>query len=304
MPSHKPALRRFLAGALLSIAPLACDSSVFVGRFEAGAGGAPGSGGTVGGAGTLSASTSSSAGGSSGEGECVKIACQGHYWDCGDCVDNDADGKVDAEDPDCLGPCHNAEDTFYGSIPGQGGGNCKLDCYFDQDSGAGNDDCAWDHGCDPEEPEPDSCPYDPETGVGSPPVSCDEARNSVSEQCRDTCLPLVPNGCDCFGCCEIPGANTPVWLGSQVDGQPSCTRDDLGDPERCKPCTQVEACLNPCEECELCVGKRELPPSCNAGDDGPTQSCPVDAQACGLTGQSSCPTDHYCITGCCVLTIK
>ena len=205
---------------------------------------------------------------------------------------------IDSDDPDCLGPCHNTESSYYGNIPGQNGGNCERDCYFDNDSGAGNDDCHSDRRCDPREPEPDSCPYDPDSAV-----SCEEAAEPTSDKCLDTCLPLVPNGCDCFGCCEIPGAPTPVWLGTEVDGNPTCDRESVADPERCRPCTLSTTCFNPCDECEICVGKLEPPPSC--GNDEMPQECPpMSPEGCGLAGQSGCSVDYYCITGCCTLILK
>jgi hypothetical protein len=289
--------------ALLALtSALSCDGDVLVGQFDVANGGA-----------TMTTSTSSvSSGGSAssttGEagagGGCRATACQGRFYLCGNCQDDDMDGLIDSMDPDCLGPCHNSEDAYYGSIPGQSGGNCTKDCYFDQDSGGGNDDCVWNHQCDALEPEPNSCSYDPDTSIGSPPGPCSEAEQRQSDQCLATCMPLVPNGCDCFGCCRIPGADAPVWLGSEKDGVPSCTRGTLDDPESCRPCTQVQACLNPCENCELCVGKTELPPSCDGDTGTPPQECPPNSQACGLVGQETCPQDQYCITGCCILTIK
>lgn len=275
-----------------------CDGDVLVGEFDADAPAIDGSGGTS------SSTTDTSSTGSAGSSGCHETQCQGRTYQCGDCEDNDHDGFIDSEDPDCLGPCHNSESTFFGSIPGQSGGNCGRDCYFDQDSGSGNDDCQWDHRCDLNEPDPERCPYDPNATVGSPPMSCDEAAASASDQCLSACLPLVPNGCDCFGCCEIPGALTPVWLGSEVNGQPSCSRGTLADPESCRPCEIVESCFNRCDECELCVGKTVLPSSCEGGGDEPPQICPGTAEACGLVGQSACAQDYYCITGCCILTIK
>lgn len=32
------------------------------------------------------------------------VQCQGHTYQCGDLVDNDNDGLIDYQDPDCLGP--------------------------------------------------------------------------------------------------------------------------------------------------------------------------------------------------------
>lgn len=294
-----PGLRPFLASALLFSSFAACEGDVLVGEFEPEAGANGGAGGT-----TATVSTSTSGGGSAGAPGCTKRVCQrGAPLDCGNCEDDDNDGYVDSEDPDCLSPCQDSENS-YGDIPGQSGANCARDCYFDQDSGSGNDGCHWDHQCDPQVPNL-ACPYDPETLVGTPAsMSCDEAQGPPSEDCRDTCLPLVPNGCDCFGCCQIPGASAPfVYLGSQVNGTETCTRGTLGDPEMCRPCTPVDTCFNDCGECEVCVGKPEPPISCGGDDDTP-QTCPADTEGCGLTGQSDCSVDEYCITGCCILTIK
>ena len=70
---------------------------------------------------------------------CVPVACQGHSYACGDCIDNDMDGHSDSADPDCVGPCDNNESGFFLNIPGGGAAPCRLDCYFDQDTGSGND---------------------------------------------------------------------------------------------------------------------------------------------------------------------
>ena len=48
---------------------------------------------------------------------CVQRACQGKVYQCGDCIDNDGDGRIDADDPDCLGACQNGEAGFNGDIP-------------------------------------------------------------------------------------------------------------------------------------------------------------------------------------------
>lgn len=232
---------------------------------------------------------------------CEPTQCQGKTYLCGNCKDDDGDSLIDALDPDCLGPCDNAEDSYYGSIPGQSGGGCRKDCYFDDDSGGGNDQCEWDLSCDPLAASSDLPPGNGLCQGGSPSNNCDTLSASQSDTCLDVCLPLTPNGCDCFGCCAI-GDKT-VYLGSEVNGEGSCTRKTLDDPESCKPCTQVEACLNPCEECELCVGKHELPEGCGSGDQT-TPECPTDSQACGVEGLTQCPLDYYCITGCCHLTIR
>ncbi|APR87559.1 hypothetical protein A7982_12908 [Minicystis rosea] len=256
-------------------------------------------------------------------------SCQGHVYECGDCIDNDGDGLVDAEDPECLGPCDNTENGYYGGIPGQSGPSCTVDCYFDQDSGSGNDDCHWNHKCDPHEVAPDyypeskngvSCAYDSNANTSGTSKTCDELYDAQSTTCMDYCGPLTPNGCDCFGCCELPaGGGKYVWLGSEdANGNGSCDLDHVSDPSRCQPCMPVKACLNTCAKCELCIGKTTLPPDCFP-DGGTTSSsstggssssgssssggvegqCPTGVQPCGLPQQDPCSTGYYCITGCC-----
>src|SRR5258706_9079200 len=109
----------------------------------AGGTGTGASGGVAGGTGT--GATGTGATGTGGNTGCVVATCQGHVYACGNCIDDDGDGFIDMQDPDCLGPCHNAENTYYGSIPGQAGPACDVDCYFDQDFGRCNDNCFWNH---------------------------------------------------------------------------------------------------------------------------------------------------------------
>jgi hypothetical protein len=252
------------------------------------------------------------AGGSSGNGgedaasACREARCQNHLYECGDCIDNDGDGLVDMDDPDCLGPCQNSEQSFNGNIPGQNNGNCVQDCYFDQDSGSGNDDCVWSHACDSLSVAPDyppqgqACAYDPNTRVRPGNANdCAILEQTQSALCISVCGPLTPNGCDCFGCCHVPGAPTPIWLGSvDAAGIASCDRAHLADPTRCRPCTQVSGCLNPCDICELCVGKATLPPECGTGCASP--ECPAGQTPCGTPCLPACQNGTTCITGCCV----
>jgi hypothetical protein len=239
--------------------------------------------------------------------------CQGHVYACGDLEDNDGDMLIDYQDPDCLGPCDNTEDSYFGGISGQPGPPCTVDCYFDQDSGAGNDDCYWNHKCDPHETAPDyypescngtACAHDPNASTPGTTDSCAELLATQSQQCLDYCGPLTPNGCDCFGCCELPaGSGMYVWLGSDdncigSDGG-SCSQSGISDPGSCEPCQPVTACLNDCDTCELCIGKTTLPPECYDPDGGGGQECPEGVQQCGLPGQDPCPSAFYCISGCC-----
>ncbi|HEY6556847.1 MAG TPA: hypothetical protein VI072_06225 [Polyangiaceae bacterium] len=318
-----------------------------------GSGGSAGSGAdggvTAGTGGTSSGGTSSggtSSGGSAGAGGCQVTMCQSHIRACGDCVDNDGDGKTDMNDPDCLGPCHNAENTYYANIPGGDGQACILDCYFDQDSGSGsgsvdggggNDDCNWNHRCDPLSVSPKyppegvaTCAFNIDANTPGTPESCGRVPGHSGEDpgmydrqsaaCLNFCGPLTPNGCDCFGCCELPaGGGKYVWLGSETDGQATCTRADVSNPDKCRPCTPVKGCLNTCERCELCLGKDTLPADCSpqppdggsagaagaagAGGTGGTgtcaQVCGAGVQKCG-NGCGACAAGYFCLTGCCI----
>src|SRR5262249_29149741 len=140
----------------------------------------------------------------------------------------------------------------------------------DQDTGPGNDDCYWNHQCDPNEvppnpyPELDKCPYDKNANTPGTNASCDELYNMQSNACLSYCGPLTPNGCDCFGCCALRAVGgKDVWLGSpDANGQGSCDIAGVSDPTKCHPCLPVKACLNTCGHCELCIGKTMLPPDC------------------------------------------
>jgi len=232
---------------------------------------------------------------------CTVSTCQGKVYACGDCLDNDGDCGVDSGgDSQCLGPCDNTEDSFYGGIPGQNNSPCKSDCYFDQDTGSGNDDCYWSHKCDPLEvapnypPEGSQCAYNPNANIPGYSGDCQDAYAMQSATCTGYCGPLTPNGCDCFGCCAIPGAPTTVWLGSENPaGVGSCSLANLNNPAMCKPCTQVPACLNTCLYCEICIGKPELPADCSV------QECPPGLQTCGTPSSEPCGSGFTCITGCC-----
>jgi hypothetical protein len=242
---------------------------------------------------------------------CLPALCQGRVYACGDCIDNDGDGLIDSRDPGCIGACDRTEDQYDLGIPGGDTATCQRDCYYDSDQGSGNDGCAYDQRCDPLEPDAPRCPFTPEGGS----VRCPETQ---PERCLDNCLPLVPNGCDCFGCCELPaGSGSFVFLGSAgPDGARTCDPDSVGDPTICRPCTPYPGCQNECGECELCIGRDTLPPHCfpPPGDAGmpvdgstpidggppPPERCTDGRQACGLPGDAPCPASYYCLTGCCI----
>jgi hypothetical protein len=121
-----------------------------------------------------------------------------------------------------------------------------------------------------------------------------------SDDCIAECGPITPNGCDCFGCCDVNGSI--VWIGNEhgvSSSDPSvppeyCELSEVTDPVECPPCVQVPSCVNSCERCEICIGKPTVPADCN-----PDAQCPGGEQPCGLAGQELCPTGFYCVTGCC-----
>jgi hypothetical protein len=224
---------------------------------------------------------------------------------CTDCIDNDGDGEMDGFDAECVGPLDNDEGSFATGIPGDNSDACKQDCFFDGDSGSGNDGCLWNLKCDPLSPGAPDCPYDADFNNCPPPAT---------QQCINTCLGYTPNGCDCFGCCDVElstGQTVTIKLG------PGCTEEQATDPTVCKPCTKVVSCSNTCETCEYCLGKTELPPECTpsgsgggggmggaggtagmGGQGGSTPTCDPGVQVC--TPTMPCPANYYCLTGCCV----
>jgi len=312
------------------------------GSGASGSGASGGMGGSTGGAGGIGGSTGG-AGGTGGvadggpdgwsgpDGGFVEAMCVNQIYQCGDTMDNDGDGLIDWQDPECLGPCDNSETGLGVSIPGGSGAACTQDCFWDSNSGTGNDECYWNHKCDPLSVPPaynpewwngSACAYDTNANTPGTNLGCDDLLNNQPETCKQICPQLTPNGCDCFGCCVIYKGGQeygPVWLGTE-DGQGNfaCDLENIDDPKKCAPCTQVQgACYNGCGKCELCIGKDTLPPECfpppppDGGVDGgggmggtdaapPPPQCEGGEQPCGLPGQDPCDFGYYCLTGCCI----
>ena len=301
-----------LAVACVGLGSLAlCTDAVRLGR-DLGVAGAPttvpeaGSSGSTGGSGP--GFPIDGVGGSSADagplpipvadaGPCTPAPCGGVTFECGDCSDDDGDTWVDASDPECLGPCDDSEQELFNGTTTNVNGSCRADCYFDRNTGSGDDGCTWSYRCDPLSVAPQfyptgnvMCEHDAAL------ASCDPAPSELVA-CETGCLPLTPNGCDCFGCCELPArSGNFIWLGS-TNEQSHCELASSADPNACRPCTPVAACQNTCEECELCVGSDRLPAACS-GSALPT--CPGGARACDPRTQLGCNSVEYCITGCCV----
>lgn len=294
-------LARLMLCAWLVALP-GCEESVRIARDFSDPG--AGTGGANGGAGP----TAGAPGVEAGAAPCVVTACQNKVYACGDCVDNDGDERIDAWDTECTGPCDDTEDSYFSGIPGANQAPCREDCYFDQDTGAGNDQCYWSQQCDPLALAPDyppsgeaRCAYDASTKTPGTTASCAELLSTQQPACLEICGPLTPNGCDGFGCCELPaGSNHFVWLGSTRQNIGSCSEATLMDPSACHPCTPVPAALNPCDACESCVGRPSLAPSCA----GTSTRCPASVAPCGQPGEPGCSAGEYCVTGCCTPTPK
>jgi hypothetical protein len=291
----------------------------------AGAMGGAGTGGAAGGGVTGGATGGSVTGGTTGTGITMPgvvttpTVCPVVPAQCSDGVDNDGDGKIDLDDPECSSPCDNNEGSFATGISGDNIDDlksCQQDCFFDGNSGHGDDGCRWDLRCDSSRKDAQQCPYMPDrTGIMCPAMQ--------SQMCFDKCRTITPNGCDCFGCCTVAGKDFAIRL------SPTCSTATLDDPEKCPRCTQTSSCINTCEKCEICVGKPSPDPSCpslpppgtggsggtadgGAGGTGgttqppPSHQCDMGLTSCGSGGQvpaDGCPSGYYCLTGCCVRLI-
>jgi hypothetical protein len=225
------------------------------------------------------------------------VLCGDHPCACSNGMDDDSDGLVDLHDPECVASWDDDESSLATGIPGDNRDDACQDCFFDGNSGSGNDGCYL----------PSSCFSDGTAGSGHGICSSCEQ----TSQCANFCQRYAPNGCDCFGCCEIflpNGTHPTIAIGDatcQVDGNTLTG---------CRTCVQNPTCVNTCDHCELCPGKTELPADCvtsgnpdagsgTGGADGgsttpPEPACGGGAQKCG-TGLPACASGESCEYGCC-----
>jgi hypothetical protein len=203
---------------------------------------------------------------------------------CNNCVDDDGDGLIDGADPECTGPSDQREDSFATGIPGDNVDPVFQDCFFDGNSGEGDDGCFRPTCCLTDGPG-DGCPP-----PGPPPNDC-----TVSQQCIDTCGPLTPPGCDCFGCCTVCDDTTCVDIATGLASS-SCNADNLADTTACPRCVKATDCSSECDpdNCILCPGQTQddLPAHCQG------QTCPEGVSPCDANG--NCGTNQYCSNGCCI----
>jgi hypothetical protein len=215
----------------------------------------------------------------------VPANCGGHTCACDDGVDNDQDGLTDGFDPECTNATDDDEASFATGAPAPKS-RCR-DCFWDSNAGPGDDRCRY----------PEEC----FTG-GTPPGKGACSSCEVSTTCVDYCQSRTPNGCDCFGCCEI---TRPDGTSVQVQLTDTCSLGKLDDHTACPLCSRQSNCRNVCGHCELCPGRTPamLPADCTGGQNpmSPRYVC-EGRQLC--TDTVPCPSGQYCLLGCCLETVQ
>ena len=271
---------------------------------------------------------SSSSGGASSQGGTGTAGTTSGTTACNNGKDDDNDGLIDGFDPECTGPFDNDEGSFATGIPGDNSDPKWQDCFFDGNSGAGDDGCRYATGC----------------LTGELPQTHPDCK--LSAACIKYCARLTQNGCDCFGCCTV---GLPDGSSLDIHEISTCSLTNIDDEKACPRCTKSTQCGNDCGECELCPGKtlEDLPAKCTptgtggassggasnggasnggtssggranggaggttstggtagtAGTGGVVQTCDGGEQVCG-NGQPGCPSSYYCSLGCCIPIIR
>jgi hypothetical protein len=203
---------------------------------------------------------------------------------CTNCLDDDGDGAIDGEDVHCTLADDDDEWTFISAIPGDNLDPDPADCFYDGNSGSGDDDCQL----------PQCCLLSTCSGADD----C-----SLSQQCIDFCAPLTPVGCDCFGCCTVcqdGNCRDVLIFPDATPGWDCHDLDNLGDTVACPQCVKAADCSSSCDtgqdpDCVLCPGQRpaELPAECIMQN-----ACPDGRQVC--SNNVACPASQYCANGCCI----
>jgi hypothetical protein len=276
---------------------LSCVAIAMIAACGGSNGGGGGDGGTTGGDGGTTGGDGGTTGGDGGG----SSGCTAGLTQCSNCIDDDGDGEIDGLDIECTGAGDNLEDSFETGIPGDNKDRINQDCFFDGDSGAGNDGCNIHVCCLMGATTKAECPigtsqFDP--NACPPPIGT----GTLDPMCTTTCKTVTPPGCDCFGCCTLcdPATNQCVDVNLNQVISPNCTEETLFDPTLCTVCTKNTLCDGgTCGGCTLCPGQdpSDLPAEC-----GGMNECPNSGQACMTDGD--CPTTApFCATGCCIADI-
>jgi hypothetical protein len=205
--------------------------------------------------------------------------------ECTNCIDDDEDGFIDGFDPECTGALDNDEGSFATGIPGDNNNEVWQDCFFDGNSGGGDDGCRIHTCCLLTE-----CPQE---------IIDDYVLEecSVSEECVDNCQKYTPPGCDCFGCCTVCAQGECYDIFTNPLFAPDCRLDVISDPALCPPCVPSDDCGQPCEivDCILCPGmtSEDLPYECNNNFE-----CPGQQERC--SPDVLCEQNYFCSLGCCI----
>jgi hypothetical protein len=216
--------------------------------------------------------------------------CTPGSFACNNCIDDDGDGLIDGFDPECTGATDDREDSFATGLPGDNKDEKIQDCFFDGNSGSGDDKCRL-HTC---------CLLDGPCPENLQPPAFNPNDCKVSSQCIANCAPLAPPGCDCFGCCTIcnSGLCRDILINPAV--APDCTHEVLANEQMCPACRKIEDCGGGnCGDvdCILCPGETldQLPSQCE------DQACPGGRTPC--RGDTDCLSNQYCSAGCCIAVI-
>ncbi len=217
-------------------------------------------------------------------------ACVPGPTQCSNCIDDDGDGAIDGFDAQCTSALDRREDSFATGIPGDNSDAIKQDCYYDGNSGAGDDGCDLHVCCLLAD---DACP-DADWDRAS--ADC-----TVSQECVAACAPLTPPGCDCFGCCTVCDGASCFDILIHPKLSPNCDVDVLSDPQACLRCEKQRDCrqadCDP-EQCIPCPGQSpdSLPSHCTDA------RCPGELASC--RSSADCGDTQFCAGGCCIDQIE
>ncbi len=173
----------------------------------------------------------------------VPVGCDdsGDAAECNNCIDDDHDGRIDGEDIECTGAIDDDESSFATGIPGDNQDETWQDCFYDGNSGGGQD-CRFNVCCmfDPD------CPDDP--------TSCE-----ATAECIEYCEPLVPPNCDCFGCCTMcdDAGCEDIYINPAV--APDCDETTIHDEALCPRCEKSADCGTQCEGTTDCDADTACP---------------------------------------------